>query len=362
MIESLRALAKLAVCLKFLAGLVACGTAAPPAPFQPTVELPPARAEHHGAWSSSAKPVEPTQNPEQLLADDHARRLPRRAQLTIFERARVRLDGPELVHELPREPHPDETVHVVAAQTREHVRILSEAYHLRLLVWVSRDQVRSVVTERTTVRPERRVAPGDGIVVHPGLALSAHERYLDARRVSYRDTTLRFEGWIGVRALGQIYVPVAMAQRRTDAVVDAGATVSSSGGSTFATFSLAADVVRIGLPAGGKQRILYSSFADGHGDAEAGGLELRGLVAEQQVSTGAPALANNEEHGVGWAGSHTIKIPSGTRLYDAPEGQVVAVTTEEAQAREGQRTPGWRALELMTRWGFATLHAPADMP
>jgi hypothetical protein len=335
----------------------ACAAGARPRAEPAAVELAPA--------PRPAAPEPLAQDPAlALLADDYAGLHPRRVQLASFQRARLKLRGPELVTHEPSVPFFGDAAHVVVDESGDLVRIVSEAYGLRLLVWVERDQLRAVAVRREPLRPSPSEPgeAGEGIVVHPGLAMDLHEQRQGFTRVVYAEDGVNFSGWLPNAAVDYVYRPgKAPSEREHDISVREGTQLMRSDKTVFASLSEETSMQRIGTPVGGRQRVAMRRLEMSTRPAERGALELDGWIDAQAVSGPARKLGGLWGTEIGeLAASNASRVPQGTLLHAGPEEPVIGITVAQAQAGIQPAERGWSALRLRTPWGVATFYARLD--
>jgi hypothetical protein len=299
-----------------------------------------------------------------LLADGFASRYPRRVQLASFERARLEVGGPEIVNHKPSEPFFGDAAMVVVDESGDWARIVSEDHGLRLLLWVGRDQLRAVVIRREQLRrsPTDSGAPGEGIVVYPGLALDLHEQRQGLTRVVYDEDGVSFSGWLPNAAVDYVYRSgKAPSEREHDIAVRAGTDVVRRDGTTIASLTEDTSMQRIGTAIGGRQRVAMRRLETSTRPAERGALELDGWIDAQAVGGPARQLGGLWGTEIGeLAASNARRVPRGTLLHASPEGPVIGLTVAQPPAGYEPAERGFTALRMMTPWGATTFFARLD--
>jgi hypothetical protein len=315
------------------------------------IELRSAGAATAERKSSELPPSSPSSDPWRMLADDFQTQFLDRVQIARLHHARLRPEGPDLVLETPETLADTESVQVVVDENASHVRVVSEAHHARLLTWVPKDELRTVVVKRSRLNTD--------VIVFPGLAVEIKASTASTRQLEARAAGVSFSGSIEKQSLGVRYRPASESEPTSlegDASIDAGTwLLATPGGAPIALFEEAADVKRSGAPDAGHQRIVFRAFASDRRDL--GGFELTGFVPVARLGT-AGGYGSIGGLGLrGWGGSHTVEIPAGTRFFDQPGGNLVGVAVKTVTGYRRAEQDGWIPLEIGTLWGFTTLYA-----
>jgi len=298
---------------------------------------------------------------ERALADDHATQINRRVQLLSIDSMRLTRQGADYRLDEPIQLAPPDSPFVAVGQRRGFVRIVSEEYDIRLLVWQPLGNLAEVVMRETrlSLRADRALQQENvGAFVLPGLRVKRRQRSHNYTLVSYSDGVAAIEGWIPSKLLGRVYSlskPTEQDQPSHTVRLPAEVYASAAAGAkVLARFVRSPLVQAVGDEVGGYQRIVYRNAI---ADYERGGVVIKGFIKSKLLS---PVGIGNGGLGMtgrgGWAGSHVIYLDAGTRLYDSEAGALVGKVLRRVPARGRHYDVAekrWYSVNINTMWGFA---------
>ena len=301
---------------------------------------PPARtATRQAVPEGSAPAIAP------LLGDGFESRVLLRAKVYVDASARVRADE-RLPAAVPAPAAAPAARDVDALVVLEHgndgaaadVRVAVDTRTLRVALWMDAAGLATVVTKTASFSPGARgAAPARAPVGRPGLRVKLGQS--SEARVEVSATyefaspdsgTIALRGWLDKNAVGYVYEPA----------LDAGS-ASAAGVAQFVDSEV--DIAaRAGGPAlahvgpgGGGVFFPVQVLGRAGGFAEvlltASELELRGFVPQSALEPLEPESAR------GWGRAHfraklwqrwpkeQVRVPVGTCIYDAPDGEVIGV-------------------------------------
>ena len=313
------------------------------------------------SYVASAPPVSPREVarvpveivPAELADPGVMNRITKRARIRVVGRAWLTLGGTSL-DASDREP-PLEPLEVLA-ETREHLRVISEDDSARVALWILRDDALPVPVTEVQLTDERGVAPTDaGVWLEAGAKIAVHRATGDRREITLTTDVVSLVGWMPSRALGAVwtFVPsVTVAPTHQLGVVAVRAAPSTDAAVLATTLT-------------------ETNVAAGEARGEWRMVELRrdGTRIRGWVPVGALAPQVGEEWGTIGLGSystssHTLKIdvPEGTCLFAGVDAEVVGVATKQKMRLGYAAADGWQRIMVGTPWGTSNVYLRITPP
>ena len=251
---------------------------------------------------------------------------------------------------------------VVVEHHGDDVRVVSERDKLRLLAWVEKGDLLSVVTRPSWLAEGPKAPPPtkNGVRVLPGLAPELGQHTAGRVRVSYDDGRASFDGWLASDRIGRIYKAGEPRKRDATHVVSRTPVLAAPGGAKVAELGgeieyegvePVASVKLLGKPQGMSQRIEY----------EAGYYRIFGFVPTTRLvrfdrKAYQAKQAGSSEFSV--SDAVQVRLPPRTCLFARAGGQPIGVTLDsyETYASAGN-SDGFRRVVLNTPWGLIDARA-----
>ncbi len=274
-------------------------------------------------------------------------RITKRARVRKVGRAWLTLGGASL-DPSDREP-PLEPLHVLA-ETREHLRVISEDDSARVALWILRDDALPVPVTEVQLTDERGGAPTEtGVWLEPGAKIAVHRSTGDRREIAMTTDVVNLVGWVPASALGAVwtFVPPVKVPPTHQLGVVALRAAPSADAAVLATTLTETNVVA--GEARGEWRLV---------ELRRDGTRIRGWV---------PMPALDPQVGEEWGtiglgsystSSHTLKIdvPEGTCLFAGVDAEVVGVTTKQKTRLAYAVENGWQRVMVGTPWGTRNVY------
>lgn len=273
-------------------------------------------------------------------------------RLAIVQHGPIRfgVDGADTAgHDSPDERARDAPAEVVAVARPSHVRIITEAGAVRLLLWVARAHLARVTTHRSTLSlpPDSAPPSHTGVTVDAGFAIDA----VDGAQAYFQhhDHAIRFRGWLPLAEVDEVYEPSPpVSAPAPDTLLRAGAVIlSKPGGQEIARVVSNREL--------GVHRI--EGRSDDHVLIEYRGetFAVRGYV---QVGNIAPPAQRAADPVGGWGTGQVtpqtvpIELPRDTCLYGAGVDEPIGVITRKLITHDvvAGDDGAWH-LRLWTKWG-----------
>ncbi|MCE9580654.1 MAG: hypothetical protein K8W52_46465 [Deltaproteobacteria bacterium] len=291
----------------------------------------------------------PQHDPLVALAPHAEARIARRAHLARLGPARFQADGAPIDE---ANPQPFDLIAVVADENAQRVQIRTEMDDARVLVWVERADLATVIgrqvalLDATTGRRGAVARPGALVVtVGPGPDAAARE-------VTISDDEVSASGVVPATALATTYDRKSVASKPRH-LLASGTIVRAEprdDGRAIATARADVNVRAIGKAKDGWIEVeIDREMIYARGFAPAAAVTASDLLGLGGLGT----------MGYGMSDTDRILVPKGTCLYATPGGPVVGVTTTTreryAQSAPDDGEPGvsrWRTVAVGTAWGI----------
>ncbi len=288
-------------------------------------------------------------DPQAALAASAERRIARRAHLARIGPARFEAEGATVDES---NPQPYDLITLVADETEQRVQIRAELDDVRMLIWVERGDLATVIGRPTalldgaTGKRGALARPG-ALVVTVAPATAATDRL-----VTISDDEVSATGVVPATALATTYDRKVVASKPRH-LLASGTIVRAEprdDGRAIATARADVQVRAIGKAKDGwieveidREMIYARGFAPAAAVTPSDLLGLGGLGTM----------------GYGMSDTERILVPKGTCLYARPGGPVVGLTTTTreryAQSAPDDGEPGvsrWRTVAVGTAWGI----------
>jgi hypothetical protein len=293
------------------------------------------------------------------LVNEYGRLLPERVRIARYGALRFDEHGevptPEKV--LGRWEPPIALELAVVAASEGWVRVVIDQEQVRLIAWVSRRDLVSVVTEPSRLAAnaaQEANRQAGGVQIYPGLPIQVRERRDRRVLVEYSDVHVEFHGWMDAKDLGDIYVPVDIDEEKGEGergLPPATAILDAPNGAPVAqTVSVQHQTHPITLlgdaPSGHAFVSLSGQYYRVHGYVS------RAVIVKPSPfyvgSATSPALPSSA------SGMYSLVLPVGACLRARRGGGAVGRVVDEIKV-SAERVDGWWQVRIPTYWGVFSL-------
>ena len=252
----------------------------------------------------------------------------------------------------------------VIGESATEIRVVVEDDDARLALWIDRrDTWPTILVPLQLADREGRVFATSGAFLETGAPCDVAFGRDRVRHVTLRDPDLAVDGWVPASAVGHVwlaapgdkidldrtfsthsYTPPSDKRPKTMFVERATIRAAGDASAPIVGIVLGEDVIGFVATRGEWTEVeIPRPYA-----------RVRGFVRESELRPASDELTGfGSGSGSGFGMSHTdrIAIPAGTCLYDADNGNVVGVTTGDAE-RYGERREGdgWSRVYINSPW------------